>query len=128
MLFWPPNIREICFLTPYLYKKLRLWPLFWDTWRVLINFGTKGAKIAIFFIGGQNRNILKLRGKKVQFSLLYNININGLMLNIGVLHVKLTISGNISTIMVQASQRLLIIRRHISNVSHILHYIITIAF
>jgi len=35
-----PNIREICFLTPYLYKKLRLWPLFWDTWRVLNNFGT----------------------------------------------------------------------------------------
>jgi len=67
-----PNIREICFLTPYLYKKLRLWPLFRDTWRVLSNFGTKGAKIANFLIGGQNRNILKLRGQKVQFSL--NIN------------------------------------------------------
>ena len=116
------------FFDPLSLQKVAVMAPFWDTWRVLSNFGTKWTKIAIFFIGGQNRNILKLRGKKVQFSLLYNININGLMLNIGVLHVKLTISGNISTIMVQASQRLLIIRRHISNVSHILHYIITIAF
>jgi len=29
----------------------------------------KGAKIVIFLIGGQNRNILKFRGRKVQFSL-----------------------------------------------------------
>jgi len=41
---------------------------FWDMWRLLSNFGTKGAKIVIFLIGDQNRNILKLRGRKVQFS------------------------------------------------------------
>jgi len=44
-------------------------------WRLLSNFGTKGAKIVIFLIGGQNRNILKLRGQKVQFSLNYSIKI-----------------------------------------------------
>ena len=75
--------REICsfdpltkgkydLLTPYLLKKLQLWPLFRDMWRLLNNFGTKGAKIVIFLIGGQNYNILKLRGRKVQFSLYFS--------------------------------------------------------
>ena len=65
----PPCSGKYALLTPYLLKKLRLRPLFWDTWRLLSNFGTKGAKTAIFLIGGQNRNILKLRGRKVQFNL-----------------------------------------------------------
>jgi len=43
---------------------------------------TKGAKIAIFLLGGQNRNILKLRRQKVQFSQIFIIlNVKWLAIN-----------------------------------------------
>ena len=58
MFFDPLSLQKVAIMTP-----------FWDMWRLLSNFGTKGAKIALFLIGGQNRNILKLKGQKVQFSL-----------------------------------------------------------
>jgi len=34
-------------------------------------FPKHGVTFAIFLIGGQNRNILKLRGQKMQFSLFF---------------------------------------------------------
>ena len=76
--FWPPMKREKMtevtpclgkyalltkfhydLLTPYLLQKLRLWPLFCDMWRLLSNFGTKGAKIVIFFNKGTKSQLFK---------------------------------------------------------------------
>jgi len=67
-----PNIRDISSFDPLSSLKVAIMALFWDTWHLLSNFGTKEVKIAIFLIGGQNRNILKFRGLKVQCSVYIN--------------------------------------------------------
>jgi len=68
MLFGPPKIREIYTFDPLSLQKVAIMTLFWNTWHILNHFLTKGAKIAIFLIGGRNRNISKLKGQKVLLS------------------------------------------------------------
>jgi len=62
-----PNIREIWSFDPLSSQKVAIMALFWDTWRLLNIFETKGAKLVIFSIGDQNRNFFKFGGRKVQF-------------------------------------------------------------
>jgi len=47
-------------MAPYLYKKFLLWPLFWNTWRLLSYFLDKRGQICYFLLKGQNLNYLKV--------------------------------------------------------------------